>query len=547
MDNPSGQTSGPSTTTDVSDEEQVLSNALVIGLCGRAGAGVTFVAKALANKLRGYGYEPVIIDATKIALGKVSTSEDQNNQFKDLADKLKKLNTPEKAAEFGDELGRLLLKKMVDEGLKADARKVVILDGLVSRMETKYLKQVLGSCFWLVGVVAHTARRRTRLMSRKEVDENLLGMIEKSHVQKEVTDLIASADYFFGNDYLQETRISPEAERFLRLVFGSFIETPRIEEYGMHMARTASYSSACLSRQVGAAIISAEGRLLATGTNDVPRYGGGLYRTEHANDQRCFTSLGFCENDRRKHELAKNVAQTLMEAQLVVKEINNPAALAEVDSQGISDNADIGTNNAGACSKESPATNTNSDVQERVIKVLLEQSRLKDIIEFSRAVHAEMDAIVAVARGAVSGIVGSTMYVTTYPCHNCAKHIIDAGIRRIVYIEPYRKSLASELHSDTISEERDEQGGDECSSHLAHCSKVVHFEIYRGVSPSRYMSLFNSAEERKDKNGSMCRKKSEKPHEQKPRFAVSIKDLKQRLQIFTTESSPNSHTSVPAG
>lgn len=51
--------------------------------------------------------------------------------------------------------------------------------------------------------------------------------------------------------------------------------------------------------------------------------------------------------------------------------------------------------------------------------------------------HAEANAITKVARGNNSSM-GSTLYVTASPCVECAKLIIQAGIIRVVYNEPYR-------------------------------------------------------------------------------------------------------------
>ena len=45
------------------------------------------------------------------------------------------------------------------------------------------------------------------------------------------------------------------------------------------------------------------------------------------------------------------------------------------------------------------------------------------------------------------------MYVTTFPCHNCAKHIIAAGLERVVYLEPYPKSRAKTLYDEDITPE----------------------------------------------------------------------------------------------
>ena len=51
--------------------------------------------------------------------------------------------------------------------------------------------------------------------------------------------------------------------------------------------------------------------------------------------------------------------------------------------------------------------------------------------------HAEANAITKIARSGNSSE-GATMYVTASPCIECAKLIIQAGIKRVVYGEKYR-------------------------------------------------------------------------------------------------------------
>ena len=50
--------------------------------------------------------------------------------------------------------------------------------------------------------------------------------------------------------------------------------------------------------------------------------------------------------------------------------------------------------------------------------------------------HAEANAITKVARSSNSSL-GATIYVTASPCMECAKLIIQAGIKRVVYREAY--------------------------------------------------------------------------------------------------------------
>ena len=58
--------------------------------------------------------------------------------------------------------------------------------------------------------------------------------------------------------------------------------------------------------------------------------------------------------------------------------------------------------------------------------------------------HAEANAITKVSRSNNSSE-GATLYVTSSPCIECAKLIIQAGIKRVVYADSYRLSDGVEL------------------------------------------------------------------------------------------------------
>lgn len=72
--------------------------------------------------------------------------------------------------------------------------------------------------------------------------------------------------------------------------------------------------------------------------------------------------------------------------------------------------------------------------------------------------HAEANAITKVARSNNSSD-GATLYVTSSPCIECAKLIIQAGITRVVYSDAYRLSdginLLSKAHIGLVSVEMD--------------------------------------------------------------------------------------------
>lgn len=130
------------------------------------------------------------------------------------------------------------------------------------------------------------------------------------------------------------------------------------------------------------------------------------------------------------------------------------------------------------------------------VRRLIEASDLKEITEYGRAVHAEMDAILTCARLGIN-TKGKHLFTTTFPCHNCTRHIIAAGLAKVIYIEPYPKSKAEALHSDAICFDEDE----------AKNSGKIPFVPFVGVGPRRYLDLFSLqlttgiAPDRRDKEG----------------------------------------------
>ncbi len=58
--------------------------------------------------------------------------------------------------------------------------------------------------------------------------------------------------------------------------------------------------------------------------------------------------------------------------------------------------------------------------------------------------HAEANAITKLAKSSNSGN-GSTLYVTASPCMECSKLIIQSGIKRVVYSDPYHNTDGIDL------------------------------------------------------------------------------------------------------
>jgi hypothetical protein len=75
----------------------------------------------------------------------------------------------------------------------------------------------------------------------------------------------------------------------------------------------------------------------------------------------------------------------------------------------------------------------------------------------------------------------------------CAKHIVAAGIDRVVFLEPYPKSLVAALHLDSIEIEGGERG-------KYQNFPSVKFEHFFGITPRRYREIFEK-KKRKDAEG----------------------------------------------
>lgn len=119
-----------------------------------------------------------------------------------------------------------------------------------------------------------------------------------------------------------------------------------------------------------------------------------------------------------------------------------------------------------------------TSIRETIEKSINDIDKINNLTEYVRAVHGEMEAIMSCARKGISTL-NAHLYCTTYPCHNCAKHIISAGIKRVTFIEPYPKSLTTLLHGDAISHSS------------ANSSQGVILEQFNGVGPRRFLDFFS--------------------------------------------------------
>jgi deoxycytidylate deaminase len=258
--------------------------------------------------------------------------------------------------------------------------------------------------------------------------------------------------------------------RVLDLVFGNTFQTPTDDEDGMALAYAAALRSSDLSRQVGAAIVSPTGEVLATGRNEVPAPGGGQYSPPAegiptARD----CDVGVDSNTKQRLKIEGEIAD------LVEKHVRAEFKELEDALDG---------------ERRKKLTEKLAQVR-RLVSIELSKTSLRDITEYGRAVHAEMSALMSAARIGAS-VRGGILYCTTFPCHTCAKHLAAAGIARVVFVEPYPKSKAGDLHGDAITLVGESADQNPLSQRTASLrAPRTRFEPFLGVGPRRYFDLFS--------------------------------------------------------
>lgn len=486
------------------------SNELVFGVVGHAGAGTSFIAVQLENLLKqtpsqGISFDVSILKARDV----IQNWAIKRGKPLPAATKPPSLSQVEILQNYGDQMraektatGRedlaaiarvLALKIRLLRAAKtkqnAEAGRAVIpdgnprayiLDSLRHPEEARFLRQLYGQAFVLIGVVCEEERRITRIAGKYSDGgrDAAIKFMKRDADAKEkngqhVADTFHLADYFVDNtvDRMKSGNPNPDWDvienlsRLVKIVSHSELVRPTVGETAMHHAYSAQMQSACLSRQVGAAVVDINGNVVATGTNEVPKAGGGVYgesfdRNPH--DARCAffpqSDERYCRNTREQNQIIDELLKTIQKL------------LEDID-----DVRDLSADRLGALALE------------------LRNTRIGGLLEFSRAVHAEMDALLSAARKGVS-LVGTRLFVTTFPCHYCARHIVAAGVDEVQYIEPYPKSQALNLHRDAIAVEN---SGWEPPSQIAgtHDPKRISesrvlFRPFSGVAPQLYKRAF---------------------------------------------------------
>lgn len=446
---------------------------LFFGLVGAAGTNLNNVAEVLEKCLRQVGFRTEGIRLSDF-FSEIQTYE---SLLKDSPEEDRIASRMEAGDRFREETGLadavalLAINKVrrirIEQGSNNEkplCKVAYIFNSLKHPKEVEALRKVYGKAFLLISVYSPSNVRK----------ENLAKKIAQSHHDAQFNNFFEQAEKLIKRDESEiETRpcgqnvrytfpmgdvfidgsnaeeLEKSLNRFVELVFGNTFHTPTNDEFGMFVAHAAARRSASLARQVGAVIINENGDIVAAGMNEVPRPEGGIHTAGQKPDLRNWMK-GSDPSDERKTQILGDMLTRLVELGYI---------------------------------KE--GTDVNKLVKD--LRPKLKNAHMMNLIEFTREVHAEMAAITSAARNTIS-VNDCKLYTTTFPCHDCTKHIVASGIRYVIYIEPYAKSLAEAFYSDFISVDEVEE------------SKKVRFRPFVCVAPRQYLELFEMVE-RKDSEG----------------------------------------------
>lgn len=498
------------TATNQGNSKEVLasykSSELFFAVVGPVGAGSSRAIGSLQRACSEAGYETEWIRVSDLIKHWASErgtplpdftrrTLENVNVLQDLGDEMRK-NDP--AALARATLAEIACRRAIRTGATfkrgevvkpGDGKVAYLIDSIRHPAETHLFRRTYANAFALIGVVCEEKERTSRIKGKyltvpEQQDAKLIATTQK-FIERDaddedvpygqhVTKAFFEADFFVDNTQLdpadEKQLLDEPLARLVSIVAHDRLIRPTMEETAMHHAHSARVRSACLSRQVGAALVDSDGTVVATGANEVPRAGGGVYGEQLARlghiDHRCaFRETPFCSS---------NVEQNRIIDQLI-------SAIPELSEASDRDG----------------------------LRRSLRKTAVGQLIEFSRAVHAEMDALLSAGREGTS-TVGTRLFVTTFPCHYCARHIVSAGVYEVQFIEPYPKSLALGLHEDAITvdvtgwvppeeigiaREKRIEAGDE----KALVPGKVLFRPFVGVAPRLYLRAFEKTRDLKDK------------------------------------------------
>lgn len=376
----------------VSDPVTNEAKTIVLGLTGSFGSGCTTLATGLIQS----GYRRIALSkAIRDEWSRLHPEAPTRKDLQDLGDSLRESKSPSYLAEIAAQEARRI------GGL-------VVFDGIRNLAEAKYLRDTFPD-FFLVAVWCPQQERWKRMQgeySGSQSDYSDFISDDERDKDEELTygqqvqlcvdnaDIVISNETAYNSKPAHVNALKKKIDEYLSLLNGSQLRTPTQAEAAMATAYTWSLRSLCIKRQVGAIITDTAGKVISVGYNENPEPVAP-----------CVKKFGNCYKDDWLHE---HLEQQLKGNGNTCFKCHKPVgSIAELGQ----------TYKCQHCRASYIRTYSPDRGMSRCT-----------------AIHAENMAIM---NAAGKNLEGTILYTTTFPCSQCARQIVYAGIRELVYVEPY--------------------------------------------------------------------------------------------------------------
>lgn len=326
------------------------------------------------------------------------------------------------------EIIRLTIKHIREKNKVEKKKDFIVIDALRNSYEIEFFRNRYQS-FYLFSIMASEDTRKDRILNsfKLNIDEykNIIDFEtnDKGVESQAINACIGKGDIFVNNDMSDssKSKLYLQLIKYIALIRKPGLFTPNDDERFMQVAFTARYNSGCISRQVGAAVVGADGYLRGFGWNDVPeKHISCLYRTPQQllsnNNNFIFSTY---ERSDKFYIQIKNKFENKNARYL---------PFCFKDNQN-----DIEIKNSAIKIKKNDASLT---ISEGDIATILKNAKLKNPTR-ERALHAEENAFLQISKSGGQTVIGGTLYSTDSPCQLCSKKTMQLKIKRVVYIDAY--------------------------------------------------------------------------------------------------------------
>ena len=331
----------------------------------------------------------------------------------------------------------------------------IVIDSIRNPYEASFFKDRY-SAFYLWAITTKEEDRKRRLLKQHNLNNGQIQTIDAKEYPKKLTahaqfsainlrECIQNADIYIYNKEDNEKgfcRTKRKILKYISLIKHPGLITPTRDERLMQIAFGAKVNSGCISRQVGAVVTDEYYSVKAIGWNNTPEGQTPCLMRNVDNLIRNEDEHAFSQYEKTNSEFLEKIHQSY----------------TNIDNNG---------HNITYCFK---------DIKNKIDN---EKNQVH-----TRALHAEENAFLQLAKYGSAGIKGGFLYTTASPCELCSKKAYQLGIKKVLYIDPY----------PGISE-----------SHIINCGSLLpKLRLFEGAIGRAYNQLYTPIIPYKNELNMLC-------------------------------------------